>query len=39
MYDVGQLFYLFRENKGTDQLHGKHIAELRLCFHMYEGMK
>ena len=27
-------YYLCSENKGTDQLHGYHEADLRLCFHI-----
>ena len=29
---VEGLYYLCRENKGTDQLHGYPTADLRLCF-------
>ena len=30
--EVEGLYYLCRENKGADQLHGYHTAELHLCF-------
>ena len=30
--EVEVLYYLYRENKGADQLCGNHAADLRLCF-------
>ena len=35
IYKVEELYYLCSENKGTDQLHGYHTANLRLCFHIF----
>ena len=28
------MYFPSSENKGTDQLHGYHKADLRLCFHL-----
>ena len=32
---VRSLKFLCSQNKGTDQLHGNHAADLRLCFCIY----
>ena len=34
--EVEGLYYVYRENKGVDQLHGYRAADLRLCFHICE---
>ena len=33
--EVDGLYYLCSKNKGHDQLHGYHTADLRLCFLAY----
>ena len=32
--EVEGLYYLYRENKGADQLCGYRAADLHLCFHI-----
>ena len=32
MLEEEGLYYLHGKNKGTDQLHGNHAADLQLCF-------
>ena len=32
IYEVEELYYLYSENKGADQLRGYREADLRLCF-------
>ena len=34
VWAVEGLYYLCSKNKGTDQLHGYHAANLCLCFHI-----
>ena len=36
MYKVDGLYYLSSENKGADQLRRHRVADLRLCFRIYE---